>query len=86
MKIIPVEGGHSRQISNFRGRNSAAKFSMPDVSDNHCVSVMRLARSKGLRTYALLCPLRKDFNAPKAKMVVATLVQTDKEHASGNKN
>ena len=28
--------------------------------------------------------LRKDFNAPKAKMVVATLGQTNKETASGN--
>ena len=28
--------------------------------------------------------LRKDFNAPKAKMVVATLGQTNKDTASGN--
>ena len=28
--------------------------------------------------------LREEFNAPKAKMVVATLGQTDKENAKGN--
>jgi hypothetical protein len=34
--------------------------------------------------HQLFKALRKEFNAPKAKMVVATLGQTDKDSASGN--
>jgi hypothetical protein len=32
----------------------------------------------------LIASLRKDFNAPKAKFVCATLGQTNKENAAGN--
>ena len=38
----------------------------------------------GKNLVQLFKTLRKEFNAPKAKMVVATLGQTNKEKATGN--